>query len=226
MKLKISIILAIFLISTNIYSQEAQTVYKIPFASKGNEIELEVANDSELNLTDVAVTAIEKPEWIKLNSKQEIIAELNSNKKRKVVFSFDVDKEANVMEEQILKFQITGNNQVWNKEIAISVLPPTKFELNQNYPNPFNPSTTISYTIPTLETLHATSPQLTTVRLTIFDILGREVATLVNKEQQPGFYKVNWSAGNYASGMYIYQIIAKYKNGERKIARKKLMLMK
>jgi len=60
----------------------------------------------------------------------------------------------------------------------------------------------------------------------LFYILGREVKTLVNKEQKPGFYKVEWNANNYASGMNIYQIIAKHKNGERKIARKKLMLMK
>ena len=85
---------------------------------------------------------------------------------------------------------------------------PKEFYLAQNYPNPFNPSTTISYTIPTLETFHATSPQLTTVRLTIFDVLGREVATLVNKKQNPGNYQVHFDASKLSSGIYYYRLKA------------------
>ncbi len=80
---------------------------------------------------------------------------------------------------------------------------PVDFSLSQNYPNPFNPTTTISYTIPTSET-HATSQQL--VQLKIYDILGREVATLVNKKQQPGNYEVTFNASNLSSGVYYYQL--------------------
>ena len=66
---------------------------------------------------------------------------------------------------------------------------PTEFSLSQNYPNPFNPSTTIKYSIP-VETRRGVSPQ--NVSLKIFDIHGREVATLVNKNQKAGNYEIHF----------------------------------
>ena len=73
---------------------------------------------------------------------------------------------------------------------------PAAFALEQNYPNPFNPSTTIQFSIPLRGK----------VVLRIFDILGREVTTLVNEEHDPGTYRVNWSGVNVASGVYFYRI--------------------
>ncbi|MDX1701449.1 MAG: T9SS type A sorting domain-containing protein, partial [Melioribacteraceae bacterium] len=96
------------------------------------------------------------------------------------------------------------------------------FFLAQSYPNPFNPSTTIKYSIPLdlkrqiindLETLQlvqlqrdATSLQPINVELKIYDILGREITTLVNEEQHPGEYDVVWNASNYPSGVYFYKL--------------------
>lgn len=75
---------------------------------------------------------------------------------------------------------------------------PTEFRLEQNYPNPFNPSTVINYKLPVQE--H--------VLLTVYDMLGREVTTLVNDIQRPGNYTVLFNAGgkHLSSGMYIYRI--------------------
>ena len=73
---------------------------------------------------------------------------------------------------------------------------PTMFALHQNYPNPFNPSTTIEFSI----------PYSSHVMLKIYDLLGKEVATLVNEELSMGQHKVNWNAHNLASGIYIYKI--------------------
>jgi len=70
--------------------------------------------------------------------------------------------------------------------------------LDQNYPNPFNPSTTIQYEI----------PKGSTVRLTVYDILGRQVATLVNELKQAGRYEANFNGNNLASGVYIYRLQA------------------
>ena len=75
---------------------------------------------------------------------------------------------------------------------------PESFELKQNYPNPFNPVTTINYSIPSNGN----------VELKIYDILGREVATLVNETKAPGNYEVNFNAANLASGVYFYQLRA------------------
>ena len=80
---------------------------------------------------------------------------------------------------------------------------PKIFSLSQNYPNPFNPSTIIEYSIPVVETRHALS-----VQLRIFDILGREVAVLVNEHQKPGYYKINFDASSLSSGIYFYRISA------------------
>jgi|GEM_PF-1225206 hypothetical protein len=75
---------------------------------------------------------------------------------------------------------------------------PSKFELNQNYPNPFNPSTTISYQL----------PFNSKVSLRIFDILGKEIATLINEEKDAGSYKLNFNADKYrlSSGVYFLEI--------------------
>jgi hypothetical protein len=71
---------------------------------------------------------------------------------------------------------------------------PKSYALYQNYPNPFNPSTTIEFDI----------PEKTNVKLVVFDILGREVETLIDKELEPGKYKLNFTATNLPSGVYFY----------------------
>ena len=85
---------------------------------------------------------------------------------------------------------------------------PSEFKLEQNYPNPFNPSTTIKYSIP-VDTRRGVLTQ--NVILKIYDILGREVSTLLNKEQKPGNYEVKFDASvsrRIASGIYYYRISA------------------
>ena len=76
-----------------------------------------------------------------------------------------------------------------------------EFNLEQNYPNPFNPTTTIRYSIPNVETHGHAS-----VQIKIYDVLGREITTLVNKQQKPGYYEVNYNASNLTSGVYFYQL--------------------
>ncbi|CUS96618.1 T9SS type A sorting domain-containing protein [Candidatus Chrysopegis kryptomonas] len=73
---------------------------------------------------------------------------------------------------------------------------PVSFNLYQNYPNPFNPSTTIEFDI----------PERTFVKLVVYDILGREIATIVDKELDPGRYKVNFNAENLSNGIYFYTL--------------------
>jgi hypothetical protein len=75
---------------------------------------------------------------------------------------------------------------------------PTSFALSQNYPNPFNPTTAINYQLPTQR--HVT--------LVVYDMLGREVATLVNEFKHPGAYTVQWDGSGLASGVYFYRLSA------------------
>ena len=224
-------IIILLVLSSFLYSQ---TVYEIPFASKGNEIELTIENKSTIELERVKVKAIEIPSWLKYDMKEQELKELKGNTEGTVNFSFRVEKEAPVKEETKLKFEITNNRgESWEKEITVEVSAPKKFELNQNYPNPFNPSTTITYTIPTISQAlipsregKERSGRGVFITLTIYDILGREVATLVNKEQKPGYYKVEWNANNYSSGMYIYQLMLNGNTNKAKVIRKKMLLLR
>ena len=75
---------------------------------------------------------------------------------------------------------------------------PERFELEQNYPNPFNPSTTIEYNI----------PQESQATVKIFDLLGREVAVLVNERKDAGRYSMQWNGEQFASGIYFYALQA------------------
>jgi len=89
---------------------------------------------------------------------------------------------------------------------------PTTYKLMQNYPNPFNPSTTIKYSIPNVE-----DKDFHSVRLTIYNILGAEVAILVNQKQSAGNYEVNFDASDLTSGVYFYKISTSNFNQVRKM---------
>jgi hypothetical protein len=84
----------------------------------------------------------------------------------------------------------------------ISTEIPSSYSLSQNYPNPFNPSTTIKFSI--VSSPHGLGGDL--VLLKVFDILGNEVATLVNEKLNAGTYSVNWDASVYPSGVYYYRL--------------------
>lgn len=99
-----------------------------------------------------------------------------------------------------------GVTDVEEKEQVVS-----DFRLDQNYPNPFNPSTTIQFAL----------PSAMQVKLTVFDILGREVTTLLNAKMNEGLHNVTFEASRYASGVYFYRLEA----GD-KVFQHKMMLVK
>ena len=86
----------------------------------------------------------------------------------------------------------------YSKVIEIDLGSPTKFELSQNYPNPFNPSTTISFSL----------PQSGNVKLTVYNLLGEQVAELVNGFNEAGVHSINFNAENFNSGVLIYKLEA------------------
>jgi len=98
----------------------------------------------------------------------------------------------------------TDHNTLEKKVIEL----PSKFALYQNYPNPFNPVTKIRMDIPLLNPSTRGEGRGVFTTLVIYDILGREITTLVNEQLQPGTYEVEWNASNYPSGVYCYKLIA------------------
>ena len=95
--------------------------------------------------------------------------------------------------------------------VSSSIVLPKEFALSPAYPNPFNPTTTLSFALPVSNT----------VMISIYNLQGREVATLVNTTMDAGYHSVTWDANSYGSGVYFVHMIAgEYMNTQ------KLMLIK
>ena len=88
---------------------------------------------------------------------------------------------------------------------------PSSPSLSQNYPNPFNPVTKVKYDV----------PKSSFVKITIYDVLGREIETLVNQTQKPGSYEVTWNGSRFASGVYFYKLMT-----DEFVETKKMVLIK
>ncbi|MEX2189277.1 MAG: T9SS type A sorting domain-containing protein, partial [Bacteroidota bacterium] len=91
---------------------------------------------------------------------------------------------------------LSNNRLVTGIETPTESILPAQFVLEQNYPNPFNPATTIRFAI----------PAASNVELRVYDMLGREVVTLMNEFKNAGSYQVNFDAGQIATGIYFYRL--------------------
>ncbi|MCZ6702622.1 MAG: T9SS type A sorting domain-containing protein, partial [Ignavibacteria bacterium] len=98
----------------------------------------------------------------------------------------------------------------YSNEVTIEISQPDSYLLKQNYPNPFNPSTIISFTIPIR----------TKVVLKVYDVLGTEVAELINDIKYPGRYEVEFNSNGLPSGIYFYTIQA----GKYTVSKKMILL--
>jgi hypothetical protein len=157
------------------------------------------------------------PAWLRFSRTEQPIGPIAAGEERVATITFSVDHSAPVRQEQTLTF-IIGNarGESWTKEITVAVAAPERFELFQNYPNPFNPTTTISYQLPVASC----------ISLKIFNLLGQEVATLVEGEQLAGLHQATWEARGIASGVYVYQLVARFSDGSRSVSRRMMAFVK
>ena len=195
----------------------AQTTYTIPFDSKGNTIELAVANTSTLQADQVKVEVTDCPNYITFTKKTLSIQQLKPQEEQTATFSFNVEKMAVANKEETLKFTVTSQTgQQWTKDITIQIAPPDKYELYQNYPNPFNPTTTITYQL----------TAISKVSIKIYDMLGRQVAEPMDEQQEAGGHEMTFNASRLSSGVYFYQLVAVDARNTNHIFRKKMMVVK
>lgn len=210
-------IIAFFICTSFAFARQGGQAYEVPFDAKGNIIELSVANISALTAEQVKVEVANAPAWLTFAKKDTVLPALKSKEEQTASFSFSVGKSAEVNKEQTVSFAITAKSgEKWTKEIKVKIAPPATYELFQNYPNPFNPTTVISYQL----------SEVSKVNLKIYDILGREVANLVNGQQEPGYYQKAFESHRFASGTYVYQLIATDEQNNKHILRKKMMIVK
>lgn len=204
-----------------------QSVYRIPFASTDNIIELTLANTSHSVLSGVTIAVSDVPAWLQFKGREQNLGLLKVGQELTTRFSFSIDKTAPVNKNHKVSFTVTNSNaERWHKEIDITVAPPDRFLLFQNYPNPFNPSTTISYQLPSDGR----------VALKIYNVLGQLVSFPFDNEQSAGYHQTVFDAtgfstgmstkGGYASGVYVYQISYTDDRGERQFSHKRMLLLK
>ena len=122
---------------------------------------------------------------------------------------YDKKLEAGKYQYKLKQIDFDGTFE-YSNIVEVEIAAPLEFSLEQNYPNPFNPSTIINYQL----------PKAGNVTLKVYDVLGKEVATLVNEEKPAGNYEVEFDASNLASGVYYYQLRA----GEFLFSKKMLLL--
>jgi hypothetical protein len=163
----------------------------------GNTVKLNWKTETEVNnygfeIERYALSA-ERKAWEKIGF---VNGSGNSNSPKR--YSFLDDKVSAGKYSYRLK-QIDNDGQFeYSKSIEVDFGAPKKFELSQNYPNPFNPVTTIRFNL----------PEAGNVKLTLFNILGQELKTLVNEFKESGVHTINFDASELNSGMYIYKIEA------------------
>jgi hypothetical protein len=123
----------------------------------------------------------------------------NSNSPKEYSFTDD-NPPSGTVQYRLKQIDVNGEFE-YSDVVEVNVGVPKKFELSQNYPNPFNPTTTIKYSIPSLVNGHSSL-----VQLKVYDVLGREVKKLIDREQSPGNYSVQFNANNLPSGVYFFKL--------------------
>jgi hypothetical protein len=214
-------IFSLLLLFSSIALAQTDSSYTIPFpngtsGSKCNTIELAVANTASITAQNVSVSISNAPGWITFDTTTQSMSNVTASTEQTAAFSFAVDKSAPVGKTQTLSFTITANAQTWTKNITVKVAAPASYELFQNYPNPFNPTTTLSYQL----------SEASRVTLKVYDILGREVITLTDEQQDAGYYKKTFNASRLASGVYFSRLIATDASNNKHVFKKKMLMLK
>lgn len=189
-------------------------------AGQGNRVVVYVKNRTEKPLTDLSVQPDWLPEEWSSQPADRSISVLPAGHQQTVTFSL----QASTTQARNVGFKLQTKDGLsigWTARVALPESAaggqkPKTFEVHGNYPNPFNPTTTISYSL----------PQTMEVQLTIYNILGQKVVTLVNSEQEAGMQNVTWDASRVASGTYLYRMVAEAADGRRFITERKMVLIK
>ena len=190
------------LCSKRVYVEEALPVELSTFTSDnhGKNVYLAWSTSSELNNSGFEIQRaiengklkMENGEWDKIGF---VSGGGTTNEVKEYSFT-DRNLETGKYKYRLKQLDFNGNFEYFELAEVVSIGIPDKYDLSQNYPNPFNPVTTINYDLP--------SDGIVTLK--VYDILGREVKTLVNEIKTAGYHKIQFNAADLASGAYFYQM--------------------
>ncbi|MGE5682224.1 MAG: S8 family serine peptidase [Bacillota bacterium] len=173
---------------------------------------IQIAFNQTYLKNNLAIEILPEPRWLTINntfgtlqSNAQSAIELNYNLTSNGSYSGDLIIRTNDLVNPVLTIPVTLNvsNLV---SVPRGVVNPVEFSLSQNYPNPFNPETVIYYSV----------PEKSAVTLKVYDLLGREISSLVNEVKEKGSYKTVFNASGLSSGAYIYRLTA----GNNSVSRK------
>jgi hypothetical protein len=184
-------------------------------AAHSKDVSLSWSTSTELNNSGFEIQrAIENGKWKMENGEWSKIGFVSgggtTNEPREYSFT-DRNLETGKYKYRLKQLDFNGNFEYFELAEVVSIGIPDKYDLSQNYPNPFNPVTTINYDLP--------NDGIVTIK--VYDILGRELKTLVNEMKTAGYHKIQFNAADIASGAYFYQM----KTGEF-VAVKKFVVLK
>jgi hypothetical protein len=201
--MKLRLLLATTGLVLGVSSASSQTVYSVPANSKGNQVTLTIANESQyVSAEEVEVRAVKHSAAVTFKPESQFLKAVQAQKESDVVFVFDVGRDVRINGQDTLEFTIRDKTGLtWKKLVLVTYTAPKTFSLEQNFPNPFNPTTTIYYQLPTASR----------VSIVVYDLLGREVKRLVDEVREAGYHEVRFSAtgaSGIASGVYFYRMTA------------------
>jgi len=180
------------------------TIHTLPNSTYGSgSIDVaDVDNDGDLDILST-IADLNMVAWLENDGDENFTLHVITTNARfaDTVYGADVDGDGDI---DVLSAARDGDEIAWyenhliNPPTSISNFPaiPLQFSLHQNYPNPFNPATTIAFTL----------SQPGFVSLTIYNVSGEKVTTLISESLAAGSYQYNWNAGGLASGVYFYQL--------------------
>jgi len=165
------------------------------FSTKEKDVNLFWSTSTELNNSGFEIERANKNrEWSKIGF---VSGGGTTNEPRNYSYT-DKNLGTGKYNYRLKQIDFNGNFEYFELAEDVIIGIPLKYNLSQNYPNPFNPVTNLEFGI----------PELGFVSLKIYDVIGRELVTLVNEIKEPGYYKVKFNAADLASGVYFYRMTA------------------
>jgi hypothetical protein len=202
-------------------SASSQIVYSVPANSRGNQLMLTIANESQyVSAQDVEVRVVRHSPAVTFKPESQFLKMVPAQKESDVTFAFDVGRSARINSLDTLEFLIKDKpGFTWKKSVIVTYTVPKTFAREQNFPNPFNPTTTIYYQLPTDSR----------VSIVVYDLLGREVKRLLDETKEAGYHDQRFDAAGIASGVYFYRMAAEPLTGGGKtsyVSVKKLIVLR